>query len=151
MKIVATINSNTELHDSWKPVIKSINLFKLQTWKLLPSLIDQLVIWRKVRIAPRRVGVIVGPASNPFILVNFPQPNIYYYVLYLPVVRWNRRGVAISIAGGAMVMSTERKALNQPPQPHQSHQLKQGSEPRVLIFFGSATLGYKKCGIPQLQ
>ena len=83
MKIVATINSNTELHDSWKPVIKSINLFNLQTWKLLPSLIDQLVIWRMVRIAPRRVGVIVGPASNPFILVNFPQPNIYYYVLYL--------------------------------------------------------------------
>ena len=44
------------------------------------------------------MGVIVGPASNPFILVNFPQPNIYYYVLYLPVVRWNLRGVAISIA-----------------------------------------------------
>jgi len=81
MKIVATINSNTELHDSWKPV------FKLQTWKLLPSLIDQLVIWRKIRIVPRRVRVIVGPASNPFILVNFPQPNVYYYVLYLPVVR----------------------------------------------------------------
>jgi len=66
-----------------------------------------------VRIAPSRVtvGVIVGPASNPFILVNFPQPNIYYYyVLYLPVVRWDRRGVSLSIAGGAMVMYTERKS-----------------------------------------
>jgi len=29
------------------------------------SLIVQVVIWRMVRIAPRRLGVIVGPASNP--------------------------------------------------------------------------------------